>query len=462
MPIPPRHPSAPNKAVSPNNRIAPNGSTARSNQRASNNRLAPHGSFASNNRLAPHAPLAPKAPVGGQRPISQQNTMPTRPPMAHPQSGGVHGKRHRGAKILVSLVLVLGLFALCKTVGIFSMQEDTAGEHQNKHFASWFQKGGEVSMQDLARLAKDHAHDLLEAQDTILGAIDEADVDVRDVSYLFIPDHPAQYMGAESGTQADVPYYNQRDPRWGKLSYGTDGTQTLGENGCAITSLAMVAAYFDGHTTPADVLAWSGNTFYAPGQGTSWSIFANFAYAWGYEIQELGASYQAATNALDAGYLLIVSVAPGTYTKVGHLMVLRGHQGDSVFVNDPNDGPDKFHSIRPMPASTIYNEAFNYWAFRPLAPITPPEATSPSLTNTPEELPPTPATAPDMAKQTPATPQAKAAQGPATSQAKVTQSLYRSSKQQTDVPDLYLADPDQVAALWGSGPSQEAKNFWED
>ena len=44
--------------------------------------------------------------------------------------------------------------------------------------------------------------------------------------------------------------------------------------GCGPTCFAMVVSYLTGQTiTPADVVAWCGNAYYVPGDGTSWSFF---------------------------------------------------------------------------------------------------------------------------------------------------------------------------------------------
>ncbi len=48
----------------------------------------------------------------------------------------------------------------------------------------------------------------------------------------------------------EVPLLRQTDVRWRELTLGTDGA-TIGSEGCALTSFAMVASYWGVPTTPA-------------------------------------------------------------------------------------------------------------------------------------------------------------------------------------------------------------------
>lgn len=159
----------------------------------------------------------------------------------------------------------------------------------------------------------------------------------------------------------------QTDDKWKDAAYGMgnpDG-DTLGINGCAIASLAMVATYMDKkETTPLEVLQWSGNTYFMEGQGTAWSIFSAYADQKGYVCQDLGADITAVEEHLKAGNPVIVSVKPGYFTTTGHIMVMSGTDNNGNFwIDDPNDSAEKGHSKRTYTADEVMNEAVNFWAF---------------------------------------------------------------------------------------------------
>lgn len=52
----------------------------------------------------------------------------------------------------------------------------------------------------------------------------------------------------------NVPYYNQTDSRWASVELGTSG-KTIGDIGCATTSLAMTESYRTGSTVTPDAMA---------------------------------------------------------------------------------------------------------------------------------------------------------------------------------------------------------------
>ena len=68
-------------------------------------------------------------------------------------------------------------------------------------------------------------------------------------------------------------------------------------------------------------------------------------------------------HALENGEVVIASVDPGTFTDVGHILVIRGYQDGKVYVNDPNDDPSKMFSVQGIDESVFLNEGVNYWSF---------------------------------------------------------------------------------------------------
>lgn len=207
---------------------------------------------------------------------------------------------------------------------------------------------------------------LIENQNQIMQAIDATEVDEQELGYIFIPEYPATYIDLQSIPQHNVPYLNQNDSQWADKKYGTDGSQTIWENGCAIVVLAMVDSYFQSDMTrPEEIVRWAGDDYYLDHQGTSWSIYQDFGMEYGYEVVDVGNDFYSAMDYVNNGYLVVVSVGPGTFTDGGHVMLIRGYQDGLVYVNDPNDSPSKFFSIQGISAQTVINNALNYWAIAP-------------------------------------------------------------------------------------------------
>lgn len=156
----------------------------------------------------------------------------------------------------------------------------------------------------------------------------------------------------------------QTDDRWKELAYGLgnpDGN-TIGINGCAIVSLAMVSSYLDHKDyTPQDILNWSKNDYYLEGQGTTWSVFSDFATMKGYQFQDLETDITAVEEQLKQNHPVIISVKPGMFTETGHIMVLTGTNEGKFWLNDPNDSEAKGHSKKAFTGDELLNEALNFW-----------------------------------------------------------------------------------------------------
>lgn len=226
-------------------------------------------------------------------------------------------------------------------------------------------EGIEIPVQNIIK--EQYAEDLLAAQPDIIEAIENQNLDIETMGALFLPHLPAQYSleTIEPNTQQlNVPLILQKDPKWGKMHYGSNGTRTLAENGCAIVSLAMVDAFLSGkEITPQDVLDWAGQDYYVHNQGTSWQIFYDYALDHGLTFLNHGANFATAMNAVAEGEIVIASVEPGYFTEVGHILVIRGYEDGYVWVNDPNDDPEKMFSVQPIDEQVFLAEGVNYWSY---------------------------------------------------------------------------------------------------
>lgn len=150
---------------------------------------------------------------------------------------------------------------------------------------------------------------------------------------------------SDAVVKLSVPYYYQRDSRWTALTLGTSGN-TVGNQGCAITSLAMTESQRIGDAvTPANLLYslkfTSGGALYLPSNYTS-----------DYDGNYLAKAY----DLLKSGKPVII--ASKTSSGSQHWVVITGYTGDGISlkasdftINDPGTSSrtelDAFFSAYP-------------------------------------------------------------------------------------------------------------------
>lgn len=172
-----------------------------------------------------------------------------------------------------------------------------------------------------------------------------------------------QYLQEQNIT---MPLILQKDERWSSAHYGTgEEDETLGTNGCGIASLAMILSSLEGKKAePSEILAWAGDHYYVPGQGTSWEIFQAFADHYGYSCEGMTdpATIQ---NRLTAGYPLVLSVGAGEFTATGHILVVTSADAGAhqLRVFDPNDSSQKNHYKKLYDFSEVMGQTNQAWVF---------------------------------------------------------------------------------------------------
>lgn len=171
---------------------------------------------------------------------------------------------------------------------------------------------------------------------------------------------------------ANIPYYNQADKRWGHYSYGNS---TIKSAGCGPTSLAMVIAGLKNRSdiNPKSVADWSvANGHRAEGVGSYWSLMTDGGRYYGLQVEPVSRKNpNKVVEALSNGYPVIVSMGRGHFTKGGHFIVLQGITSDGkILVYDP---ASVSRSQKAWDLGIIMNESSTnggvngspFWIFKP-------------------------------------------------------------------------------------------------
>jgi Peptidase_C39 like family len=160
-----------------------------------------------------------------------------------------------------------------------------------------------------------------------------------------IPSSGGRYFNRR--VELPVPAFAQDDPRWSSLRLGPSA-DTLGDEGCAVTSAAMVIAFYGIRTDPRQL-----NNFLTRAGGFSddglihWSrvsaiapTYLRLAYN-GYASYELIDSNLLEKNPVIA----IIRLPDGAY----HFVVIVGKEGRNYLIRDPAASPFR----RPYPLSEL-------------------------------------------------------------------------------------------------------------
>lgn len=129
----------------------------------------------------------------------------------------------------------------------------------------------------------------------------------------------------------------QYDPAWGYAKYGDSN---IAVSGCGPTSLALAASYLkkDSSITPLSVAKMSEkNGYYVSGIGTSWELMSEGAKDLGLESVALNSKdLSLIKKQLKKGKVIICSMLPGDFTKVGHFIIIDKVKGNKVHIVDCN------------------------------------------------------------------------------------------------------------------------------
>ena len=157
-----------------------------------------------------------------------------------------------------------------------------------------------------------------------------------------IPSTGGQYF--DRRMEIPIPVFSQDDPRWSGVRLGPS-TDTLGDEGCAVTSAAMVIAFYGIKTDPQQLNAFLTRTGGFSDDGLiHWSRVPAIAPDHLELAYDGGPSYKLIDSNLLAGNPVIVlfPLPDGGY----HFVVIVGKEGRDYLIRDPAASP--FHRAYPL------------------------------------------------------------------------------------------------------------------
>lgn len=145
-----------------------------------------------------------------------------------------------------------------------------------------------------------------------------------------------------------IIYYNQADPRWGKVIYSAKAphTETIAESGCGPTSTAMVISSLCGvEVLPPQVAKYSvDNGFRVDGVGTAFGLFGSIANEYVMKCTQTG-FVDKAIECVNAGGMVVCSTnggQNGLFSSGGHIFVMATSDGNNISFLDPGDYQGKY------------------------------------------------------------------------------------------------------------------------
>ncbi len=133
--------------------------------------------------------------------------------------------------------------------------------------------------------------------------------------------------------EISVPAFAQDDPRWSDVRLG-GSTDTLGDEGCAVTSAAMVAAFYGVMTDPHRLNDFLTRTGGLNSEGLiDWESVSSVAPDHFQLAYNGSASYELIDKSLLAGnpVIVLIPLSDGAY----HFVVIMGKEGQTYFIRDP-------------------------------------------------------------------------------------------------------------------------------
>lgn len=159
----------------------------------------------------------------------------------------------------------------------------------------------------------------------------------------------------------EIPLYLQKDRRWRKVRYGSDG---MGVTGCGPTCLSMVLCGLrrDEKWMPVKVAKWAEREgYYVSGSGSSWSLMTEGAERLGMRAEQLPLAERVMRGRLEAGHPIICIMGPGDFTDAGHFIVLSGMDEEgNIVVKDPNS---RANSDKHWGLEGLMSQMKNLWAY---------------------------------------------------------------------------------------------------
>ena len=156
--------------------------------------------------------------------------------------------------------------------------------------------------------------------------------------------------GLSAGAGPAVPTFNQRSVQWSRDALGTDPVDTIGSAGCALTAAAMVTAAYGYSTNPQQLNRWlTAHGGYIENDLLLWRQAAaatQGAVRWQWlhvpgivpqlrtddqDIEDLPPQSMVEAQ-LDAGRLVVAEVR---LHGGMHFVVITGHSGSILYINDP-------------------------------------------------------------------------------------------------------------------------------
>ena len=173
-------------------------------------------------------------------------------------------------------------------------------------------------------------------------------------------DESATSTPSDQWRKGEMPFLYQIDPQYANATYSNG---SFAKQGCGPTALSMVYIYLTGNTDkgPLEMAQFAVDNGYSTFKnGSSWTLVSEGASKLGLTSQALSADPTQLKEALEAGHPLICVMAPGTFTQVGHYIVVERLDSDGKAVVHDSNSVERSHQTWDL--QLICDEADAVWS----------------------------------------------------------------------------------------------------